>query len=65
MYLSPPYVDDNKMTGGQRTDVGLHEAKAIVVDSWRPLSYKLYGVSLAGVSSRRRWPPPTTLGGVA
>ena len=25
-----------------------------------PLSYIFYGVSSAGVSCRRRWPPPTT-----
>jgi len=26
-----------------------------------PLSYIFYGVNSAGVSCRRRWPPPTTL----
>jgi len=28
---------------------------------FRPLSYIFYGVSLAGISCHRRWPPPTTL----
>ena len=32
-----------------------------LISLYCPLSYIFYGVSLAGVRCRRRWPPPTTL----
>jgi len=42
-------------------DGNYHCGHYVPVPDSNPMSYIFYGVSLAGVSCRRRWPPPTTL----